>query len=138
MSWINGTMSSTVTVSFSVTPQHDGAFTIPAMRADIGGQQLTSQPLRLLVSKASAPTADAVNSGTELAFLKFVFPKNKIYAGEPELGQLELYVRDDVQNFGNFQLNSMPTDGFSAGKTAELQNQRRRVQLGNRIDRRSV
>jgi hypothetical protein len=130
---INGIKSSIVTFTYAVTPTKVGEFTIPAMRANVGGQQLTSQPLRLLVSKASAPTADAVNSGTELAFLKFVFPKNKIYAGEPELGQLELYVRDDVQNFGNFQLNSMPTDGFSAGKTAELQNQRRRVQLGNRI-----
>ena len=133
MSWINGTMSSTVTVSFSVTPQHDGAFTIPAMRADIGGQQLTSQPLRLLVSKASAPTAAAVNSGTEAAFLKFVFPKNRIYVGEPEVARLELYLRDDVQDLRNFQLTSSPTDGFSAGKTAEQQNQRRRAQIGNHI-----
>ena len=133
MSWINGTMSSTVTVSFSVTPQHDGAFTIPAMRADIGGQQLTSQPLRLLVSKASAPTAAAVNSGTEAAFLKFVFPKNRIYVGEPEVARLELYLRDDVQDLRNFQLTSSLTDGFSAGKTAEQQNQRRRAQIGNHI-----
>ena len=133
MSWINGTMSSTVTVSFSVTPQHDGAFTIPAMRADIGGQQLTSQPLRLLVSKASAPPADTVNSGTEVAFMKFVFPKNKIYVGEPEVARLELYLRDDVQDLRNFQLASSLTDGFSAGKTAEQQNQRRRAQIGNHI-----
>jgi hypothetical protein len=133
MSWINGTMSSTVTVSFSVTPQHDGAFTIPAMRADIGGQQLTSHPLRLLVSKASAPTAAAVNSGTEAAFLKFVFPKNRIYVGEPEVARLELYLRDDVQDLRNFQLTSSLTDGFSAGKTAEQQNQRRRAQIGNHI-----
>ena len=30
-------------------------------------------------------------------------------------------------------MTSSPTDGFSAGKTAELQNQRRRVQVGNRV-----
>ena len=127
-----GAMSSTVTVTFSVTARQAGEFTIPALTTDVNGQQLASQPLKLTVTKASAPSADAVNSGSEVAFLKFIFPKNKIYAGQSAVGQLQLYLRDDVQNFGNFQLNSLPTDGFSAGKTAELQNQRRRVQIGNR------
>ena len=85
------------------------------------------------MSKASAPSAAAVNSGNEVAFLKLVFPKTKIYVGESAVARLELYLRDDVQNFGNFQLTSSPTDGFSAGKTTELQNQRRRVQVGNRV-----
>ena len=133
MSWINGAMSATVTVSFSVTPQRAGEFTIPALTADVGGQQLSTAPLKLIVSRASAPSAAAVNSGSEVAFLKLNFPKQKVYAGEAIVARLELYLRDDVQNFGNFQITSSPTDGFSAGKTAELQNQRRRVQVGNRV-----
>jgi BatD DUF11 like domain len=133
MSIINGVMSSTVTVSFNVTPQREGEYTIPALTADVGGQQLSTAPLKLVVSRASAPSAAAVNSGNEVAFLKFNFPKQKIYVGECVVAQLQLYLRDDVQNFGNFQITSSPTDGFSAGKTAELQNQRRRVQVGNRV-----
>ena len=133
MSIINGAMSSTVTVSFSVTPQREGEFTIPALTADVGGQQLATAPLKLVVTRASAPSAAAVNSGNEVAFLKFNFPKQKIYAGESVVARLELYLRDDVQNFGNFQITGSPTDGFSAGKTVELQNQRRRVQVGNRV-----
>ena len=133
MSWVNGAMSSTVTVSFSVTPQRAGEFTIPALTADVNGQQLSTVPRKLVVSKASAPSAAVVNSGSEVAFLKFSFPKNKVYVGEAIVARLELYLRDDVQNFGNFQITSSPTDGFSAGKTAELQNQRRRVQVGNRV-----
>ena len=132
VSFINGAMSSTVTVTFSVTARQAGEFTIPALTADVNGQQLSTAPLKLTVTAASAPSAAAVNSGSEAAFLKFVFPKNKIYVGEPLVGRLELYLRDDVQNFGNFQLNGMPAEGFSSGKTAELQNQRRRVQVGNR------
>ena len=132
-SFINGQTSSSITYNYLVTAQHDGEFTIPALRADIGGQQLASTPLKLIVSKVAAPSAAAVNSGSEVAFLKFIFPKNKLYVGEPEVGRLELYLRDDVQNLGNFQLTASPTDGFSAGKTVELQNQRRRVQMGNRI-----
>ena len=38
-----------------------------------------------------------------------------------------------MQNFGDFQLTGSPTDGFRAGKTTELQNQRRRAQVGNHI-----
>jgi hypothetical protein len=130
---INGAMSSTVTVTFSVTARQAGEFTIPVLTADVNGQQLSTAPLKLAVTTASAPPAAAVNSGSEVALLKFIFPKNKIYIGEPAVGRLELYLRDDVQNFGNFQLTSAPTDGFSAGKIAEQQSQRRRVQVGNRV-----
>ena len=86
VSWINGAMSSTVTVSFSVTPRRTGDFTIPALTADVNGQQLSTAPLKLTVTAASAPAAAAVNSGSEAAFMKFVFPKNKIYVGEPAVG----------------------------------------------------
>jgi hypothetical protein len=133
VSWINGAMSSTVTVNFQVTARQAGEFTIPALTADVNGQQLSTAPLKLTVTAANAPSASTVNSGNEVAFLKFNFPKQKVYVGEPLVGRLELYLREDVQNFGNFQLNSLPTDGFSTGKTAELQNQRRRVQVGNRV-----
>ena len=132
-SFVNGQTSSSITYNYLVTAQHDGEFTIPAMRADIGGQQLASAPLKLTVSKVAAPSAAVVNSGNEVAFMKFNFPKNKIYVGEPAVGRLELYLRDDVQNLGNFQLTASPTDGFSAGKAVELQIQRRRVHVGNRV-----
>jgi hypothetical protein len=132
-SFINGQTSSSITYNYIVAPQRDGQFAIPGMRVDVNGQPLASSPLKLTVSKASAPTAAAVNSGDEVAFLKLTFPKPKIYVGESAVARLELYLRDDVQNFGNFQLNSSPANGFSAGKTVELQNQRRRVQIGNRV-----
>ena len=128
---VNGAMSSTVTVSFSVKPQRPGEFTIPALTANVNGQPLSSAPLKLVVSKASAPTANAVNSGSEVAFLKFTFPKNKIYVGQSVVAQLELCLRDDVQNFGNFQLSPLNVDGFSAGKIVE--GQRRRAQIGSRV-----
>jgi hypothetical protein len=129
--FINGQTSSSITYNYTVTAQHDGQFTIPALRADIGGQSFASLPLTLTVSKVAAPSAADLDTGDQVAFMKFIFPKNKIYVGEAVLGRLELYLRDDVQNFGNFQLTASPTDGFSAGKNAEPPNQRRRVQIGN-------
>ena len=129
----NGAMTATVTVNFSVTPQRAGEFTIPALAADINGQQLSTAPLKFIVHRAAAPSAAAVNSGSEIAFLKLNFPKQKIYVGESIVARLSLFLRDDVQNFGNFQITSSPTEGFSAGKTTELPNQRRRVQVGNHV-----
>src|SRR5208283_5008464 len=60
---INGAMSSTVTVAFSVTARQPGEFTIPALKADVNGQPLSTKPLKLTVTTASAPSAAAVNSG---------------------------------------------------------------------------
>lgn len=128
---INGAMSSTVTVTFSVTARQPGEFTIPALVADVGGQQLTTEPLKLTVTRAAPPSSAAVNSGNEVAFLRFEFPKGKVYVGQSVVAQLELCLRDDVQNFGNFQLTPLTTEGFSANKIVE--GQRRRAQIGNRI-----
>ena len=129
---VNGAMTATVTVTFNVTATQAGEFTIPALTADVNGQSLTSSPLKLSVSAAAAPTADAVNSGNEIAFMKLIFPKPRIYVGETAVARLEVYLREDVQNLANFQLTGSPTEGFSAGKLVEMQNQRRRVQVGNR------
>jgi len=129
---VNGAMTSTVTVSFSVSSQRVGEYTIPAITAEVGGQQLSTQPLKLTVTKVSAPSAEAVNSGNEVAFMKLGFPKQKVYVGESAVLHLDLYLRDEVQNFGNFQLTSSITEGFSAGKMIELPNQRHRAQVGNR------
>jgi hypothetical protein len=131
VSWINGAMSSTVTVTYSITPQHPGEFTVPAMTADINGQRITTEALKLTVQKAEAPSTAAVNSGSEIAFLKLMLPQKTIYSGQTVIGQIELLLRDDVQNYGNFQLTSTPADGFQIGKMAQGAN--RRVQIGNRV-----
>ena len=129
---VNGAMTATVTVTFNVTATQAGEFTIPALTADVNGQSLTSSPLKLSVAAATAPPPEVVNSGNEIAFMKLIFPKPRIYVGETAVARLEVYLREDVQNLANFQLTSSPAEGFSAGKLVELQNQRRRVQVGNR------
>jgi hypothetical protein len=129
-SLINNQMSSTVTITFSVTPQRTGEFTIPAMTADVNGQRLASPPLKLTVLKANAPSAAAVNSGSEVAFMKLVLPDQRVYVGQTIVAQAQIFLRDDVQNFGNFRFTATPADGFVIGKSA--QGGRYRTQIGNR------
>src|ERR1022692_3200392 len=78
-SFINGQTTSSITYNYIVAPQRDGEFVIPAMRANVNGQQFSSSSLKLTVSKVGAPSAAVVNSGSEVAFLKFVLSKNKIF-----------------------------------------------------------
>jgi BatD DUF11 like domain len=131
VSIVNGAMSSTVTVAFSVTPQRTGEFTIPAMTVDLNGQTLTSQPLKLTVLPANAPSAAAINSGNEVAFMRLVLPRQKVYVGQALTAQVQICLRDDVQNYGNLQFTSTPGDGFVLGKSAG--GGRYRKQIGNRI-----
>ncbi|HXI73562.1 MAG TPA: BatD family protein [Verrucomicrobiae bacterium] len=131
VSIINGQMTSTVTVTFSITPLRTGEFTIPALTADVNGQRLSTEPLRLAVQKPSAPSATTINTGSEVAFIKLALPHEKVYSGQTVIGRVELYLRDDVQNFGNFQFTGTPAEGFSVGKMIE--GQRGRAQVGNRV-----
>jgi hypothetical protein len=130
VSFINGAMSSAVTVTFSVTARQAGEFTIPALTADVNGQQLSTEPLKLTVLKADAPPAAAIDSGNEIAFMKLSLPDKKIYAGQMIAAQLQICLRDDVQNFANFQFTSQPADGFTINKM--VQGQQQRTQIGNR------
>ena len=131
VSFVNGAMSSTVTVNFSITPQRSGEFIIPAMTADLNGQKFDSPPLKLTVMQPNAPSAAAVNSGGEIAFIKLSLPNQKIYVGQMLTAQLQVCWRDDAQDFGNFQLTGTPADGFTIGKIAQGQGQR--AQIGNQI-----
>jgi hypothetical protein len=85
-SFINGQTSSSITYNYIVAPQRDGEFVIPGMRMDVNGQQFSSSSLKLIVSKVNAPSDAVVNSGGEVAFLKFSFPKTKFTSANRKSG----------------------------------------------------
>lgn len=130
-SLINGVMTSTVTLTYSVTAQHAGRFTIPALKADVAGQAMTTQPLRLTVLKADAPTSSDIESGNEIAFMTLTVPSGKVFIGQQFTAQLRIYLRDDVEQIQNFQFSSQDADGFLLGKN--IQGGRSQARVGNRI-----
>jgi len=130
-SFVNGETKSTVTYNFTLTPREAGDFTIPPLAADVGGQRLSSSPLSLKVLPPNSPPAAAVNSGSEVAFMRLTLPEKEVYPGEVLAARLDVYLRDDVQNFGNFQFTGTPANGFTVGKM--VQSSKQRVQIGNRI-----
>jgi hypothetical protein len=128
-SFINGQMSSTVTVTFSITAEQAGQFVIPAMTEEVGGQVFHSQPMTLTVTKPGAPSVAQINSGSEISFMRLTLPNEKIYPGQIVPAQLQIFFRDDVQQEGDFQITTMPADGFTVGKM--ISGQRERVQFGD-------
>jgi BatD DUF11 like domain len=130
-SFVNGETKSTVTYNFTLTPRQAGDFTIPALAADVGGQRLSSSPLRLKVLPPNSPPPGAINSGSEVAFMRLSLAKTNFYIGEVTTANIKIYLRDDIQNHSQPQITSLPTDGFSAGK-GTYQNAYSE-QIGNRV-----
>jgi len=126
---VQNQISSSVSHSFYVTPHQAGDFVIPAITADVGGEKLTTQPIRIKVLKPGAPSAEAINSGSQLAFLKLSLPKKEVYVGETILIELDLYLHGNVRSISGFQISAFPADGCSLGKM--VQRDQRTSQLGN-------
>ncbi len=105
---VNGQMTSSVSFNYQVTASQPGDYVIPALRAEVDGQTLTSRPLTLRVTKAGVATG--------LAFLKLVPSKETVYVGEvfPIEVQLYLAVRHE-----NLQMPQLEGDGFIFGKMGQ-------------------
>jgi len=53
MRWVNGQQSATLTLFYFLTPSRPGDYTIPRIVAPIGGDRLSTEPLKLRVVKTS-------------------------------------------------------------------------------------
>jgi hypothetical protein len=132
VSIVNGSVSQTVTHNFQVTARQPGEYTIPALTVNLGGKKLTTLPLKLRVLKAAAISQEAVESGSQAAFMRLVLPKKEIYLGEPTVAEVQIYFRQGTQVAGSPQISSFPAEGFNVGKIVPGQ-QQRRVQIGNAV-----
>jgi BatD DUF11 like domain len=127
--FVNGVTSTTESYTYTVTPAQAGDYTIPALTAQIGGQTVSSQPVKLTVLKPGAPPPSAgANGGDSVALVRLIVPKQKVFVGEVIQARLELCLREDVARYGNVQLNPIPAEGFTVGK--RLQGQETQSRLG--------
>ncbi len=63
--------------------------------------------------------------------MKLTLPEDKFYVGEVFTAQLQLFLRNDVQNYGELKLTGNPADGFVFGKS--VPGNKYRTQIGNRV-----
>ena len=134
ISIVNGQVSASISQNFALTPTQPGEYIIPALKAEVGGQVLTTQPLKLTAVKADSTAADG--AGEKLAFFKLFVPRKEVYVGEVLAVEFQVYVREGLANGENIlqsfdQYGGCPVkaEGVSILKTAHAQ--RRRVRVGN-------
>ena len=136
ISIVNGQMSASISQNYLLTPTQPGVYTIPALRAEIDRQVLTTQPLKLTAVKAGATATDG--DGEKLAFFKLFVPRKEVYIGEVLGVEFQVYVREGLANTENIlqsfdQYGGCPlkAEGVSILKTAHAQ--RRRMRSGNTV-----
>jgi hypothetical protein len=124
LSIVNNQISSAISHSFTVIPTQPGEYTIPALQAEVGGQVLTSQPLKLVAKR-----------GEKLAFFKLVLPRKEVYVGEVFPVELQVHIRDGVanaenilQNFDEFNGSPLKAEGFSILRTAHARRGQKQVE----------
>jgi hypothetical protein len=133
---VNGQFSSTISQAYALTPTQPGNYTIPPMRAEVGGQVLTTPALKLTAVKPGASASN--NAGEQLAFFKLFIPKKEVYVGEVFGVEFQVCVREGVANAENIlqsfdQYGGCPikVEDVTILKTAHAQH--RRVQVGNAV-----
>ena len=136
ISIVNGRMSASILQNFALTPTQPGVYNIPALRAEIDRQVLTTPPLKLTAVKAGAAAADS--DGEKLAFFKLFVPRKEVYVGEVLGVEFQVFVREGLANAENIlqsfdQYGGCPlkAEGVSILKTAHAQ--RRRMRSGNSV-----
>lgn len=128
VSIVQNNVSTTVSHRYVIQPRQVGTYTVPAVRVNVDGQVLTSQPVQLVVARAGSSAATNL---AQLAFLRLVLPKTNVYVGEVLIAEAHLYIRQGVQGVQNFNISDFPADGFNIGKMVE--GKRSQVQAGGGI-----
>ena len=113
----NGQQSVALNLTYSVSASQPGTYTIPAIKATVDGRTVASEPLTLRVLKPDE--AAAGTSQSPAAFLKLAPTRTEVYLGEVLPLDVQLY----YQNAQDIQLQPLPAEGFTSGKSVPLPQQ---------------
>jgi hypothetical protein len=120
ISIVNGQYSSTLAHNYVISATTSGEFTIPAIRVQVGGQTLSSTPLKLKVVKGQNPTGQGAEGTMQRAWVKLVVPKNGVYVGEALPVEIWLY----FQQARDLHLPALEAEGFTVNRILQpTQNQ---------------
>ncbi|MCK5147428.1 protein BatD [bacterium] len=141
MQIINGSMSISKIIHYQFQTRKEGRFTIPAVKAVMGGKTYTTQSISIKVDKNAAPAAPAGNNRRdqqrdrrtpveitpEDLFVKVTTNRKIVYVNEPIVVTYTIYTRVSVSSY---EFIKMPT---TSGFWAEELNQNRRPKTRNEV-----
>ena len=105
--WINGSMTSTKTLTWTLSPKRGGTLAIPALSGTVDGKSFRGKPIPIQVIKSG-------NAYENTVFLVAEVDKEKAYLGEQVTLTYKLYKHVDVSiaSIDQFQMPEFP--GFWA------------------------
>lgn len=113
MSFVNGTMSQSVTLSYIIAAKKEGKFTIGPASVSVNGATIQSNSLVIEVSKGNAnaqnqssgnqapqnPSAPTTENVSDNLFVKTVVNKSKVFQGEQVEVIHKIYTRYQLRGF---------------------------------------
>lgn len=125
--FINGSMTANASTTYSITPQHEGTFVIPAIHAGnavsqkitlhVGqgsGTGTTTSPAQTLPPPALAPGSGDAAPAPEGRFGSIIvtLPKKEFYVGELVPVEIKVFIPEDIQP-NITDLPQFTSDGFT-------------------------
>ena len=103
--WINGQMSSTKSLSWTLLPNRTGSLTIPSLKCVVDGEKQTLKPITITVLKTRQEKktkrkkrAETVEE-TPILFLDVKVNKNEAFQGEQITAYYKLYSRVNLRQY---------------------------------------
>ncbi|HEU5069501.1 MAG TPA: BatD family protein [Verrucomicrobiae bacterium] len=128
---ING--QHTLVLSLIVKPTQTGDFTIPALNVKVGGETLTSEPIRFKVVRPTAPAPGSAAEQQSLALLRLALPQQQLFTGQTFVLEMQLLLHGGIKGIGGADLpglqRPLQLDGCTVGKAVE--SQQRQTVIGN-------
>lgn len=102
VSIVNGKVSQSRVIAYTLVANSEGKLTIPAATVKVDGKTYQTNAVEVTVAKAAARAQNAGGAGgnayPDLVFIKPIVSKTKLYVGEAATVTYKLYERADITN----------------------------------------
>lgn len=99
INYVNGSLTSTKTLGYVITPERKGELIVPAFEAVVDGETIKSEPIRLTVQ--DSPQLDDASSrsigGDRVLFIQIKTDKLEVYRGEAVTLSMEAWIADGTR-----------------------------------------
>jgi BatD DUF11 like domain len=131
MTIINGQSKSSETLTYVLQAKKEGVFTIGTAKVNVKGQELTSMPLNVVVTKGKRQTGGAVAaSGKDAVFVRAEASTVTAYVGQQIIVDYKLFTRVNLN--GVSQVSESDYDGFFKQDVNDYIRSDNRVDIGGK------
>ena len=134
-SFINGQVSASYRLIYTLLPERTGPASIPGLKVKVDGKSFTTEPIRFEVSPSpkrpeeSGTEDNGRGSSGNVVFVETKLSRDEVWVGEPVMSTASVYstlrVHDiglaELPSFSQFLANSIPVDINAEATRAEIE-----------------